>query len=234
MLTDIRMFAIELLRSFKKLFKYKELEEITGLPAPALCRYINMKIMPSVERAEELVKKLTAPSVINRIFENGIVVVEKDIYNLSRIIYNTSILKIFAYLAYREFEEYNITAVATVEVDGIPIAVEVSDVLDATLVIARKRPDVGVKGYYETSYIAKDPPAVVNLYLPINALGPNDRVLIVDDLLRTGRTSLALLRLIRMAGAYPVGIFSIVSVGDKWRSTLENEVEKVYVVKVLP
>jgi len=230
-LTDIRMFAIELLRSYKKIFKYRDLEEITGLPAPALWRYINMKIVPSVERAQELIKKLTAPAIINRIFENNIITVDGNIFNISKIIYNVSILKIFSYLAYKEFSRYNITAVATVEVDGIPIAVNVADALDAKLVIARKRPDVGIKNYYQTSYIARDPPAVINLFLPVDALSSNDRVLIVDDLLNTGRTSLALIRLIRMAGALPIGIFSILAIGNRWKQVLKKEVEKIYVIK---
>jgi len=231
LLTDVRMFAIELLRSYKKIFKYRDLEEITGLPAPALWRYINMKIIPSVERAKEIVNRLTLPSVINRIFENNIITVDGNIFNLSRIIYNVSILKIFSYLAFREFSGYGITAVATVEVDGIPIAVNVADALNAKLVIARRRPDVGIKNYYQTSYIARDPPAVINLFLPADSLNEGDRVLIVDDLLNTGRTSLALIKLIRMANAEPVGIFSILAIGKKWKYALEKAVKKIYVIK---
>ncbi len=234
MLTDIRIFAIELLRSYKKVFKYKDLEAITGLPAPALWRYINMKIMPSAERAQELVRKLTQPQVIDRVLKDNIIEVGDNIYNLSKVIYNPSLLKIFAYLAYREFHKYNITAVATVEVDGIPIAVNVASVLDTNLVIARKKPEFGIKDYYQTSYLARDPPAVVNLFLPASFLGVSDRVLIVDDLLNTGRTSMALIKLIKMAGATPIGLFSIVAVSERWRKLIEGELEKIYVVKQLP
>jgi len=234
MLTDIRIFAIELLRSYKKVFKYKDLEAITGLPAPALWRYINMKIMPSAERAQELVRKLTQPQVIDRVLRDNIIEVGDNIYNLSKVIYNPSLLKIFAYLAYREFHKYNITAVATVEVDGIPIAVKVASVLDTSLVIARKKPEFGIKEYYQTSYLARDPPAVVNLFLPASFLSVSDRVLIVDDLLNTGRTSKALIKLIKMAGATPIGLFSIVAVSDRWRQLIEGELEKIYVVKQLP
>ena len=112
--------------------------------------------------------------------------------------------------------------------------VNVADVLDTKLVIARKSPDIGIKSYYETSFIATDPPTVVNLFMPTNALNINDRVLIVDDLLRTGKTSSALMRLVKMSGATPVGVFSILAVGDKWKAALENEVEKIYIVKHLP
>jgi len=233
-LTDERIFAIELLKSFKKIFKYRDLEEITGLPAPALWRYINMKIMPSAERAQELVEKLTQPNVIDRIFRDNIIVAGENLYNLSKIIYSPPMLKIFAYLAYREFLRYNITAVVTVEVDGIPVAVNVASVLDTSLVIARRRPELGIKDYYQTSYLARDPPAVINLFLPTHSLNINDRVLIVDDLLHTGRTSSALLKLIRMAGATPIGLFSIIGVGKSWEKMLKDQLEKIYVVKYLP
>lgn len=233
-LRDARIFAIELLRAFKKVFKYRELEAITGLPAPALWRYINMKIMPTAERAQELIEKLTVPSVIDRLIEDNIIEVSKGIYNVSRISYNLPLLKILSYITYREFHQYDITAVATVEVDGIPMAVTASDILDSKLVIARRRPEFGVKNYFQTSYLARDPPAMVSIYLPTNALTINDRVLIVDDLIHTGRTSQALLKLVRMSGATPIGIFSIISVGDSWREPLKDQVEKIHIVKHLP
>ncbi|MCD6323914.1 MAG: adenine phosphoribosyltransferase [Desulfurococcales archaeon] len=234
MLRDVRIFAIELLRAFKKVFKYRELEEITGLPAPALWRYINMKIMPTAERAQELVEKLTVPSVIEKLFQNNIIEVGEGIYNVSGISYNLPILKILSYIAYREFHQYDITAVATVEVDGIPVAVSVGDIFDSKLVIAKRRPEFGIKNYFQTSYLARDPPAMVNLYLPATSLNINDRVLLVDDLLHTGRTSVALLKLVRMSGATPVGLFSLMAVGDRWRDVLKDEVDKIYVVKHLP
>ncbi len=234
MLRDVRIFAIELLRAFKKVFKYRELEEITGLPAPALWRYINMKIMPTAERAQELVEKLTVPPVIERLFHNNIIEVGEGIYNVSGISYNLPILKILSYVAYREFHQYDVTAVATVEVDGIPAAVSVGDIFDSKLVIAKRRPEFGIKNYFQTSYLARDPPAMVNLYLPSTSLNINDRVLLVDDLLHTGRTSIALLKLVRMSGATPVGLFSLLAVGDSWRDVLKDEVDKIYVVKQLP
>ena len=70
--------------------------------------------------------------------------------------------------------------------------------------------------------------------MPTNALNINDRVLIVDDLLRTGKTSSALMRLVKMSGATPIGVFSIIAVGDKWKAALKDEVEKIYIVKQLP
>jgi len=227
---DVRTIAVELLKAYKKVMKYRDLEKLTGLPAPGLWRYINKRIRPSHERAAELVEKLLNPTVVEKLLSERIVEAGKNIYNLSRIIYDIPMLKILSFIALREFQKYNITAVATVEVDGIPLGVVVAEVLNAKLVVARRRPEVGVKDYYQTSYLARDPPAIMHLFLPTTALGVNDRVLIVDDLLSTGRTSLALIKLVRMSGALTVGLFSIIALGNAWRELIGDSVEKIYVV----
>ncbi|MEM0347342.1 MAG: phosphoribosyltransferase family protein [Zestosphaera sp.] len=230
LLTDIRLMAVELLRAYKKILKYKELEELTGLSAPGLWRYINKRIRPTKERSIELFELLTNQRIVEEILRNKLVEVGDNIINLSPIIYEVPILKILSYVAYKEFYRYNVNAVVTVEVDGIPLGVMIADILESKLVIVRKRPEVGVKNYNQVSYIARDPPAVITLFMPSESLKVGDRVLIVDDLLNSGRTSSALVKLIRMSGATPVGLFSIVAIGEKWRELLENEIDKIHVV----
>ncbi|MEO3993360.1 MAG: phosphoribosyltransferase family protein [Desulfurococcaceae archaeon TW002] len=230
MLSDIRLMAIELLRAYKKILKYRELEELTGLSAPGLWRYINKRIRPTKERSLELFELLTNQRIVEEILRSKLLEVGDNIVNLSPIIYEVPILKILSYVAYKEFHRYNVNAVVTVEVDGIPLGVMIADILESKLVIVRKRPEVGIKNYNQVSYIARDPPAVITLFMPSDSLKAYDRVLIVDDLLNSGRTSLALVKLIRMSGAAPVGLFSVVAIGEKWRDLLENEIDKIHVV----
>lgn len=233
MLSDVRLHAIEVLRALRRVYKYRELEEITGLPAPALWRYVNMKILPTEDRAKELINKLTSGDVIKRIFRKYVSLVDDYVVSTINLIYNIDMLRIFSLIAYREFHSLGPTAVATVEVDGIPLAVKISDILDAKLVIAKRRPDVGVSNYYEVSYMSRDPPTIVHLYIPSETLDGDDRVLIVDDLLRSGKTSQALIRLIRKTGATPVGLYALIALGTNWYETLKNEVDKIYVVYTL-
>lgn len=226
---DVRLMAVELLRAYKRILKYKELENLTGLSAPGLWRYINKRIRPTKERAVELFETLTSQQVVEEILRNKLIEIDENLFSLSMIIYEVPILKILSYTAYREFHRYNINAVVTVEVDGIPIGVMVADALESKLVIVRRRPEIGVKKYHQVSYIARDPPAVVSLFMPSESLEAGDRVLIVDDLLNSGRTSSALVKLIRMTGAVPVGLFSVVAIGERWREQLENEIDKIHV-----
>ncbi|MEM0014086.1 MAG: phosphoribosyltransferase family protein [Zestosphaera sp.] len=227
--TDMRLMAVELLSAYKKILKYRDLENLTGLTAPGLWRYINKRIRPTKERSLELFEVLTNQRVIEEILKDRLVEVD-NIISLSMIIDEIPILKILSYVIFKEFHRYDIDAVVTVEVDGIPLGVMAADVLDSKLVIVRRRPEIGVKEYRQVSYIARDPPAVVSLFMPSDALKAGDRVLIVDDLLNSGRTSSALVKLIRMSGATPVGLFSIVAIGERWREQIENEIDKIYIV----
>lgn len=233
LMNDVRRYAIDALRVLRKVLKYRELESITGLSTPALWRYVNMKILPTKERAKELLDKLLNEEVIRKIIKDNIEIIDESIVSTSNLIYNVDFLKIFALVAYKVFKDLEPTAIATVEVDGIPLAVAVSEVFDAKLVVAKKRLDVGVSNYYEVSYLSRDPPSVVNLYIPSNILERGDRVLIVDDLLRSGRTSQALIRLIRKSKAAPIGLYAILAFGNKWYSVLEGEVNKIYVNYVI-
>lgn len=230
---DVRRYAIDALKVLRKVLKYRELEVITGLSTPALWRYVNMRILPTRERARELLDKLLNEDVVKMIIKDNIEIIDDSIVSTSSLIYNVDFLKIFALVAYKVFKELEPTAIATVEVDGIPLAVAVSEVFDAKLVVAKRRIDIGVSNYHEVSYISRDPPTVVNLYIPSNILDRKDRVLIVDDLLRSGRTSQALVRLIRKTKATPVGLYAVLALGSRWYNVLENEVSKIHVSYII-
>ncbi len=232
-MNDVRRYAVDALKVLRKVLKYRELEEITGLSTPALWRYVNMRVLPTKERAKELLDKMLGEDVIKRIIKDNIKIIDDSIVSTSNLIYNVDFLKIFALVAYKVFSELEPTAVATVEVDGIPLAVAVSEVFDAKLVVAKRKLDVGISEYHEVSYISRDPPSVVNLYIPATILGRADRVLIVDDLLRSGRTSQALIRLIRKSKATPIGLYAVLAFGNKWYEVLEREVNKIYVSYVI-
>jgi len=229
---DYRLIAVDLLRAFKDLVDYASLEEITGLDAQSLWRYIRRDVKPNHTRALMLFSKLTNREVVEKIIREKLIESNNGVYGLYRIAYNIPLIKILSYVALKEFEEYGVNAVATVESDGIPLATKIAEVLNAKLVVAKHRPEIGAKGYYQVSYLSRDPLAYTMLFIPSDTLSRKDRVLIVDDLLNTGKTSRALIKLIEAAGATPVGLFSIVGVGEKWRGLLD-ELEKIYVVTII-
>jgi len=70
---------------------------------------------------------------------------------------------------------------------------------------------VGVQRHIEASVINEDG-SVRTLYIARGLISKNYRVLIVDDVIRTGETHRALLQLVKKAGAIPIGIHVIVAV----------------------
>ena len=55
---QVQIRAVEFLRLMKELYSYQQLSEITGIPITVLNRYVKGHILPSLERAEELIERL--------------------------------------------------------------------------------------------------------------------------------------------------------------------------------
>mgnify|MGYP001772880773 CR=1 FL=1 len=224
---DLRYHAVELLRLFKGLMKYRELSELIGIPPPALWRYITLKIVPSYERAESIVRTLTSRDVVSDLLRRYVRFRDSAV-DVSGILSNVLLLKILAYVAYYSFSE--VDTVLTVELDGVPLATLVADLFRSKLTIARKGVPLTSDAVYEVEYISRDPPSVVRLYVPSTGLRKDERVLIVDDIVRTGRTTTAMMRLVQSIGAKLVGIFSPIAVGSGWHGPLRGYLDRMVVV----
>jgi len=225
---DIRYHAVELLRLYRYLMKYRELSEILDLPPPALWRYITLKIIPNYERAENIVKLLTSKEVVSELLRRHIRFRDGAV-DLQEVLSNVVLMKILAYVAY-QYLGPEVDTVLTVELDGVPLATLVSELLRSRLAVARKGIPITSEGVYEVEYMSRDPPSIVRLYIPSPGIRRGDRVLIVDDIIRSGKTTAALVKLIKSVGATLVGVFSPIAVGDEWVRTLGEYVDKVLVV----
>jgi adenine/guanine phosphoribosyltransferase-like PRPP-binding protein len=176
----------------------------------------------SYERAVELLNKLYSNGVFRDIVARNLRVVDGDILNLYSVIYNINILKIVGIEAYMRFKNMDIDAVVTIETDGIPIALSVASILDTNIVVAKRKKEIGYDNFYEETYLSRDPPSLTTVYIPKEHLKRGMRILIVDDLLRSGRTVKAIINIIEEAKASLTGIFSLASIGNLWRNVLNN------------
>lgn len=225
---DTRLLAIELLRALKKHLKYRELREIFNLPPPIIWRYIQGEVLPSSDRALDILNTIISKEVVKKIIENDVKVYD-GIVAIYNIIYDHSLLKLIGYEAYTSFKDENPTVILTAEVDGIPVALSVAEYFDAKVAIAKRRKEIGFKSYLEYSYLSHEPPSITTLYLPSSLLTKRDKILIVDDVLRTGRTLKALLNIAKRSGAPVIGVFSVIAVGNQWYYLID-EVSKVKVI----
>jgi len=225
---DERELVVETLLSLKSFFKFKELEEILGITVPTLWRYIHGDIKPSVDRARQILSKLLDQEVVSRLREKLIKSDDEGIVRTYNIVYNTNLLNYTSIEAFLWAQNMGFSTVATVEVDGIPLATLIAKRLKAKLIVIKKRKEVGYMRFIEVSYITQAPPEVITLYLPEGAIEYGEKVLVVDDLVRSGRTSAAVFEVIKKAGGRPAGFYALIAIGDSWKPIIEKYVGSNY------
>lgn len=105
----------------------------------------------------------------------------------------------------------DITKVITAEVSGIAPALAVGLELEVPVVYARKkRPITMPDGYFSSQAPSHTKGGVVELIVSPEYLTKDDRVLLIDDFLATGKTIGALAEVIQQCGATLCGIGCIV------------------------
>ena len=215
-----RLMTIELLRSAKRRYTYRELSTKTGLPVTVLSRYAKGHVLPNTERARQLWKVLRRLVGLDIELRRRIQFNEEGYFDNTWIIGDFSILRQAANRALAKFAGRRVTKVLTAAVDGIPLATMVANSLGIDLLIAKKNKEAGVPAFLEETYVLRDSGVTMTLYLPKGALKRRDSVLIVDDVMRTGETQAALVNLVQQAKAEVSGIYTLIAIGDEWQKKL--------------
>jgi len=227
----IQTLAVDSLRSLKKYFTYKELSKVLQISEALLCRYVKGEVLPSVERAWHIINKTIEAGLVEKVIDRLLVLDERGIVNIYFIAYNTTVIKLASQRAFIEFADKAIDNVLTAAVNGIPLATMVSDILETDIVVAKRTRDAGMIEYIEAQYLTPSPPVLTSLYLPRHAIHKGDRVLIVDDLLQSGRTLSALVSLTERSNAKVVGVFALLSLGSQWKARVPDSVEKIVILR---
>ena len=141
-------------------------------------------------------------------------------FDNTQIIGDINILNQAANYALAKFAGRRITKVLTAAVDGVPLATMVAGALDVNLVIAKSSKEVGVPSFIEETYTLDVSGHTMTLYLPRDVIKKRDSVLVVDDVIKSGETQLALLNLVEKAKAEVSCIFAMVGVGDSWKQKM--------------
>ena len=204
-----RISSVELLATLKKSYSYRELSSILGLSAPILSRYVRGHVLPSSSRSEKFIATFRE-RLLRKIVTDQVRITADGSYDISGVTSNVGLLRQVAKVVYSEFSLVPVEKVLTMEVDGIPLAVEVAGEFNVNLAVARAEKDLGVEEFYEQK-VVYSPSSVKYLYLPKNAIKKGEHILVVDDMVRSGTTIEALARLAERAKAKIVGIFTIAS-----------------------
>jgi adenine phosphoribosyltransferase len=205
-----RISSVEVLATLKKSYSYKELSAILNLSAPILSRYVRGHVLPSAARSEKFIATFRE-RLLKKMIMDQVRVTQDGSYDISAVVSNVGLLRQIAKVIYSEYSLVNVDKVVTIEVDGIPLAVEVAAEFNVNLAVVRDERDLGVEEFLEQKAVY-NPSTIKYLYLPRSALKKGEHVLVVDDMVRSGITIEALSKLVEKARAKIVGVFSIASV----------------------
>ncbi|MFB6304462.1 MAG: phosphoribosyltransferase family protein [Haloferacaceae archaeon] len=209
----LQLRAVAVLRTLKETRTYDELAEATGLPAGDLNRYVNGHVLPGVERAREVVEGVGCEALVDEL-KARVTVDEEGYVDNSDVVFDQPLLDLVAPVAAETAGFETPDVVLTAATDGITLGAAMASYFDARVAYAKKSKETAVEEFVESRQRLASG-IELTYYLPANAVGPDERVLVVDDLIRSGETQELLLDIATRAGADVVGVFALIAVGDE-------------------
>ena len=114
----------------------------------------------------------------------------------------------------RRFSDSQVTKILTIEASGIGIACMAAREFNVPVVFAKKSKTKNIDGEVYTSQVESlTHGRVYDIIVSKKFLGPEDRVLIIDDFLANGSALQGLIQLVRDSGAYLVGAGIVIEKG---------------------
>ncbi|MBS7657659.1 MAG: phosphoribosyltransferase family protein [Candidatus Bathyarchaeia archaeon] len=217
-----KLATIELLNLAKNYYTYRELSQIVGLPETVLSRYIKGHVLPTIKRAESINSLLQNVLRLDTELEKRIVFDDSGYFDNTEIISDPLLLGRAVQYGINKFAGKRITKVVTAAVDGVPLATLLAYRLGVSLVIAKKEREVGVKDFIEEVFIPQKTAVMMSLYAPKGSIKKGDCVLIVDDVIDSGETQKALIRIVQKAKAEVTGIYALIAIGDEWKEKISE------------
>src|SRR2546422_357833 len=93
--------------------------------------------------------------------------------------------------------------------------------LGKRLIIAKQNREIGVREFIEEVYVM--PPAIMkSLYVSKDAFKKGEGILIADDIIDSGETQRAMIKVAYKAKAEVIGIYVLVAIGDTWKQRIES------------
>ncbi|WP_322771093.1 xanthine phosphoribosyltransferase [Staphylococcus epidermidis] len=112
---------------------------------------------------------------------------------------------------YESFKDAGITKILTIEASGIAPAIMASFHFDVPCLFAKKaKPSTLKDGFYSTDIHSFTKNKTSTVIVSEEFLGPDDKVLIIDDFLANGDASLGLNDIVNQANATTVGVGIVV------------------------
>ena len=217
-----KLMTIELLNLAKQRFTYRELSAMVHLPETVLSRYVKGHVLPTAQRAEEINKTLQRYMSLDKELLERIHFDDGGYFDNTAIIGDTMLLERAVQHAVGKFAGKRVTKIMTAAVDGVPLATLLAHRLGVGLLVAKKAREVGVREFIEEIFVPPKTAVVLSLFVPRDAIKKTDCVLIVDDIIDSGETQRAMMKIIQKAKAEVIGIYALVSIGTDWKARIES------------
>ena len=126
------------------------------------------------------------------------------------------IMRQIAYEFKRRFRGQTVTKILTIEASGIAIATLLADLYDVPVVFAKKSETANsTDDKYVSQAYSFTHKRMNNVFVSKPYLNAGEKVLIVDDFLADGQAMLALIDMVRQAGAEVVGLGIAIEKGQQ-------------------
>ncbi|MCU4926241.1 phosphoribosyltransferase family protein [Halobacteria archaeon AArc-dxtr1] len=209
----LQLRAVDVLRMLKQTRTYEELAAKTGLPAGDLNRYVNGHVLPGPERAREVVEDLGQEALVTEL-EARIDVDEEGYVDNSGVVFDQPFLDLVAPVVADSFDFERPDVVLTAATDGITLAASLASYYGVRCAYAKKQKETAVEEFFEARERLQSG-IELTYYLPASAIAPDESVLVVDDLIRSGETQALLLDIVERADADVAGVFALIAAGDE-------------------
>ncbi len=217
--------SIDHLRALKTIYPYSLLSEKTGISKPVLCRYVKGVNLPSEGTARLLNQSLSELTNLKLLLSRKLKQDSEGYVDSTTVACDPTILSWAGREILASYGRKKFTKVLTAATDGIPIATAAALRLGVPLVIAKRNKEVGIRSFIEESYVSSSPTSVTTIYVPKESISTGERILIVDNIIRTGRTINVLLNLVKKVKAPAPNVYVLIAVGEAWRRNLSVPAE---------
>lgn len=222
----LRLLASEVLRHLKPVLSYRDMSIITGLPESVLCRYVKGTIIPSFEQASKILARVSLSIDLGVILKDLVEKEKSPVIDLLRVLKEPYITRLLSIITMLELADKTITKIVATAESVLPIATELSMEFRAPVLLVKRKSYPGVQ-YYSIS-VMRSPKDVETLYLDKDLLSRKDKVLVLADVVYTGKTLESVLQMLIKARVEIAGSIVILGLGTRWEERLQP-----YNVKVL-
>ncbi len=216
-----RMLSIEFLRLLKKRVSYSKLSEITGISQSVLCRYVRGSIIPSFSQAINILASLTLSIDINGIIKRFLEREQSLVIDLSRLLRDPYLIRILSFVLLTKLVGKRVDKILVGNPTVLPLATAISLELGSDIVLAKRGIKYPNVSYYE-EVVVRSMKDAESIYVDKDLLSRRDHIVILTDVVITGKTLRALINIVMKAHALLTETITVVAIGNEWRKRISR------------